>query len=197
MSVQPQLVIVGGPNGAGKSTFARYFADNEGLPYLGADDIAAELSSGDPALVRVAAGRLFSRRLADALMARQSLVIESTLAGASLARSIAKARAAGYQVTIVVVFLDSECLCLHRIAERVEQGGHDVPEEDVRRRFQRVFPVFWQHYRPLADRCLLVYNGGESFLIVAEAENDEWSIYDAQMWTKFNSFLQEVNDEDE
>ena len=58
------------------------------------------------------------------------------------------------------MFLDSAELCLRRIAERVAQGGHDVPEEDVRRRFERVFPVFWQHYQPLADRCLIAFNGG-------------------------------------
>lgn len=196
MNEKPQLVVVGGPNGSGKTTFARSYAQSEGLPYLGADDIAFELSPHDPLVVRVAAGREFSRRLRGALAAQDSLVIESTLAGASLARHVANARAAGYLITVILVFLDSEDLCLRRIAERVAQGGHDVPEADVRRRFHRVFPVFWRDYQPQADRCLVVFNGGESFLIVAEAENGEWAVYDAQMWTKFESLLQEVSDED-
>lgn len=190
MNTPPQLVVVGGPNGSGKTTFARRYAASEGLFYLGADDIAFELSPSDPQRVRVAAGRAFSRRLSDALTSRQSLVIESTLAGASLARSIAKAREAGYLVTIILVFLDSEELCLRRIAERVEQGGHDVPEDDVRRRFRRVFPAFWNHYHPLADRSLIVFNGGESFLIVAESEDGQWDVFDEQMWTTFHAFLQ-------
>ncbi|MEI7841088.1 MAG: AAA family ATPase [Methylococcaceae bacterium] len=186
---EPQLVIVGGANGAGKTTFARQFAQIEELPYLGADDIAFQLSPENTASVRVTAGREFSRRLSDAIQNQQSLVIESTLSGGSLARTIDKARQQGYQITIVFVFLDSETLCLHRISERVQQGGHDVPEEDVRRRFKRVFSVFWDQYRPLADRCVLVYNGGESFLIIAEEENDEWEILDGQMWDTFNYFL--------
>jgi predicted ABC-type ATPase len=189
MTTQPQLVIVGGANGAGKTTFARQFAKTQKLPYLGADDIAFQLAPENTASVRVTAGREFSRRLSDAIKTQQSLVIESTLSGGSLARTIEKARQQGYQITIVFVFLDSETLCLHRISERVQQGGHDVPEEDVRRRFKRVFSVFWNHYRPLADRCVLVYNGGESFLIIAEEENNKWEILDGQMWEKFNYFL--------
>ncbi len=191
----PRLVVVGGPNGCGKTTFARYYARAEGLPYLGADDIAFEMAPADPASVRVKAGREFSRRLSTALTVRDSLVIESTLAGASLARTVASARSDGYAVTIVLVFLDSPELCLHRIEERVAQGGHDVPEEDVRRRFRRVFPLFWHQYRPLADRCLIVFNGGESFLMVAEAEEDEWTIFDEQLWMLFQSFLQRDDDE--
>lgn len=184
-----QLVVVGGPNGCGKTTFARFYAQAESLPYLGADDIAFEMAPLDPASVRVRAGREFSRRLSAALAAGDSLVIESTLAGASLARTVAAAHAEGYRVTIILVFLDSVELCLHRIAERVAQGGHDVPEDDVRRRFERVFPVFWQQYRPHADRCLLVFNGGESFLPVAESTQDEWTIYDNQMWGVFQAFI--------
>ena len=190
MNTQPQLVIVGGANGTGKTTFARQFAQTENLPYLGADDIAFQLAPSNPATVRVAAGREFSRRLSVALKTQQSLVIESTLSGGSLARTIAKAREDGYLITIVFVFLDSEALCLHRITGRVQQGGHDVPEADVRRRFGRVFPVFWNNYRPLANRCVLVYNGGESFLIIAEEEDNEWQILDGQMWEKFNYFLE-------
>ena len=186
---QPRLVVVGGPNGSGKTTFARQYARSEGLPYLGADDIAYQLSPDDPAKVRVTAGREFSRRLSRALTEAKSLVIESTLAGGSLARSVAKARAAGYLITVVLVFLDSADLCLRRIAERVAQGGHDVPEDDVRRRFTRVVPVFWQQYRPLAHQTLLVFNGGESFSVVAEAQGDAWDVYDDQMWTTFQSFL--------
>ena len=189
-SVSPRLVVVGGPNGCGKTTFAKFYARNASLPYLGADDIAFEMAPHDPASVRVSAGREFSRRLAAALAAGDSLVIESTLSGASLARSVAAARSAGYSITIVLVFLDSVELCLCRIAERVALGGHDVPEEDVRRRFRRVFPVFWQQYRPHADHCLLVFNGGESFLPVAEARHDEWTVYDSQVWNTFNLLIQ-------
>lgn len=194
MSAAPaKLVVVGGPNGCGKTTFAKLYAQTASLRYLGADDIAFEMAPHDPASVRVGAGREFSRRLAATLSAGESIVIESTLAGASLARSVAAARSKGYHITVILVFLDSAELCLRRIAERVAQGGHDVPEADVRRRFQRVFPVFWEQYRQHAHHCLLVFNGGESFLPVAEATEDEWTIYDRQMWAIFQTFLQGTN----
>lgn len=135
------------------------------------------------------AGREFSKRLAAALQASESLVIESTLSGASIARSIAKARERGYEVTLVFVFLDSAELCLRRITERVAQGGHDVPEEDVRRRFTRAAPVFWQQYRPLAHQSMVVFNGRGSFLVVAETLDGQWKVYDEQMWAAFQALL--------
>ncbi|MDD3354683.1 hypothetical protein [Zoogloea sp.] len=113
-----------------------------------------------------------------------------------MARSLACARSAGYELTVVLVFLDSPELCLRRIAERVAQGGHDVPEQDVRRRFLRVFPVFWREYRQQAERCLIVFNGGESFSVVVQAEQDNWPVYDDQLWTTFQSFLQQGDAED-
>jgi predicted ABC-type ATPase len=131
--VSPRLVVVGGPNGSGKTTFARSYAVDQGLPYLGADDIAFALAPADPASVRVSAGREFSRRLAEMLAAQRSVVIESTLAGGSLARSVAAAKAMGYEVMIVFVFLDSVALCLRRIAERVAQGGAGWPRCTRRR----------------------------------------------------------------
>ncbi|RTL24381.1 MAG: Zeta toxin family protein, partial [Rhodocyclaceae bacterium] len=86
-TARPRLVVVGGPNGSGKTTFARRYANTHGLLYLGADDLAFALAPHDPASVRVGEGREFSSRLAAMLAAGDSVVIESTLAGASLARS--------------------------------------------------------------------------------------------------------------
>ena len=194
---RPQLVVVGGPNGCGKTTFAKLYAQSQGLTYLGADEIAMGLSPADPTLARIKAGREFSRCLSHRMDARDSLVVESTLAGTSLAGTLAQAKADGYLVIIVVVFLDSVELCLHRIAERVAQGGHDVPRQDVMRRFRRVFPMFWSRYRPLADRCLLVFNGGTAFSVVAEANEQEWTIHDTGLWTTFQSFLRAESYESE
>ena len=69
------------------------------------------------------------------------------------------------------------------------RGNTPAAKGCVRRRFTRVVPVFWQQYRPLAHQTLLVFNGGESFSVVAEAQGDAWDVYDDQMWTTFQSFL--------
>lgn len=195
MTTPPRLIIVGGPNGSGKSTFARNYALSEGLPYLGADDLATQLSPANPLAMRIPAARAFSTRLRDALLHGESFVVEVTLAGLSLLRHLTKAREAGYDITLVMLFVDSVELCLHRIASRVAQGGHDVPPADVQRRFGRSLDNFWRTYRHLSRRWLLVYNGGEAFELVAESTDQHPIIYDEEMWQRFLSSLEEIRDE--
>lgn len=195
MNNPPRLVIVGGPNGSGKSTFAREYALSEGLPYLGADDLAAQLSPTNLLDMRIPAARAFTSRLRDTIAQGESLVVEVTLAGLTLTRHLTKAREADYDITLVMLFVDSVELCLHRIAGRVAQGGHDVPQADVRRRFGRSLHNFWRTYHHLARRWLLVYNGGEAFVLVAESTDQNPIIYDEEVWQRFLSSVEEAQDE--
>ncbi len=80
-----------------------------------------------------------------------SFVVESTLSGRTFQRILKKAKAAEFEITIVYLFLDSADTCVDRVHERVQAGGHDVPEPDIRRRFVRSIRNFWKLYRPLAD----------------------------------------------
>lgn len=181
-----RLVIVGGPNGAGKTTLARAYAEEHALRYLGADDIAAQLNPTAPAAVRVAAARAFSREMRAALVAEESLVVESTLSGGSLGEHLNRARQAGYALTVVMVFLDSEELCLRRVAQRVSAGGHDVPEVDVRRRFRRSLQQFMQRYRLLGDDWWVVFNGETGYITVAEGSGGQVAqVFDETLWTLF------------
>ncbi len=78
---KPQLLIVGGPNGSGKTTVAMQYATAEGIPYIGADAIAASLSPRDPTSARVEAGRQFVQFVDDSIAGKRSCVVESTLSG--------------------------------------------------------------------------------------------------------------------
>jgi predicted ABC-type ATPase len=180
-----RLVVVGGPNGAGKTTLARAYATAHGLRYLGADDMAAQLAPQDPASARVAAARGFSRALRQAIAARESLVIESTLSGGSLGVHLAAARQAGYALTLVMVYLDSVEICLRRVAQRVAAGGHDVPETDVRRRYGRSLQQFLRRYRLLADDWLVVFNGEAGYVTVAEGAGAQTvAVLDDGLWAQ-------------
>jgi predicted ABC-type ATPase len=153
------LYILGGPNGAGKTTVANAYLESHPIEYLGADKIAAELSPVNPALAIIDAGREFVLRLSNRLTDGRSCLVESTLSGKSLRRSIERARELNYRVEIQFVFIDSASLSRARVKERVTKGGHDVPDADILRRFERTFRNFWQIYKPLADYWVLTYNG--------------------------------------
>jgi len=188
--VPKELIIVGGANGVGKTTFAVKYAAQHSLLYLGADAIAAELAPDEPELVPVAAGRELARRVAIALKGQDSVVLESTLAGRTLAGTITKACNSGFVITIVYLFVNSPDMCVQRVQERVRKGGHSVPESDIRRRFARSLRNFWELYRPLADRWLLVYNSGDRPLDVAAGSAEDVTVRDAELYTLFSRWFE-------
>ncbi len=115
----------------------------------------------------------------------KSLLIESTLSGHYLQKFIKNLQAENYQVRIVFLFADSPEILIERIAERVEKGGHFVPEEDVRRRFVRGKQNFWNIYRNLADEWFLYYNMEDNFQLIATGEKDKIVVIDETLFGKF------------
>jgi len=180
-----ELIIVGGANGTGKTTFAVRYAYRHDCLYLGADAIATELSPDSPELVPVAAGQELQRRLSAALAAEESIVLESTLAGRTMRHVIQAARNAGFEITIVYLFLNSPDICVERVEERVQKGGHSVPEVDIRRRFLRSIRNFWRLYRPLVDHWLLINNSGNEPLDVAAGTAKDVAVRDAERFARF------------
>lgn len=184
------LIIVGGPNGAGKTTFVQSYLQLRPLKYLSADDIAASLSPGNPERVRIEAGREFSRRLRELIDRGESALVESTLSGRSLLRALERARNEDYYVEIIFTFVESTEICLERIRERVKSGGHDVPEEDVRRRFSRSLTNFWTLYRHQADLWYLFYNGEVAFPLAAYGEESQVDLQNPEYFSLFLEALE-------
>lgn len=186
------LIVVGGPNGSGKTTIARELQQAHGLPYLGADDIAEELAPGD--WVRVQAGRLWAQRVRACIGNGGSLLLESTLSGRTLLGLIEQARREGYQVSIVLMFLESAEHCVARVQERIAKGGHPVPEVDIRRRYRRSLANFWNHYRLRVDRWQLFCNSGDVPLEVAMGMVGETEVFDEALFTLFMSLMGGADD---
>lgn len=163
-----KIVIIAGPNGAGKTTFAREFLPREaGCPiFVNADLIAAGLAPFQPETVAVKAGRIMLREIAEHIDRRESFAFETTLAGRSYAAAIPGWQAIGYHVKLFFLSLPRPEMALARVAERVRQGGHDVPAAVIRRRFHAGWENFEQLYRPLVDAWALYDNaGGEPLLV--------------------------------
>jgi predicted ABC-type ATPase len=173
MSGDRKIVIIGGPNGAGKTTFAREFLPNEaGCPvFVNADLIAAGLSPFQPEAAAFHAGRLMLEEIARHAAAGRSFAFETTLSGRTYARMIAAWRASGFTVKLIFLSLATPEEAIARVAMRVAQGGHDVPPETIRRRFDGGLRNFLDVYRQRVDYWQWFDNGGDMPLLLEEGVN--------------------------
>ena len=154
--MQPTLCIIGGCNGAGKTTLARELLPMLGLMrFLNADEIARGLSPLDPSLCAFKAGRILLEEAKELIDAGSSFALESTLSGKTYVRLIQSAKTRGYRILLHYILIGSSSQAVDRVALRVTMGGHQVPEEDVRRRFLRSREHFLRDYLPLADEWVL------------------------------------------
>ncbi len=154
-----RIVIIAGPNGAGKTTFAREFLPTDAeLPnFVNADLIAAGLSPFAPELAAFKAGRIMLETIADYARRGESFSFETTLSGLSYAQMIPVWRASGYLVKLFFLSLPDVEMAIERVAIRVKQGGHNVPEEVIRRRFAHGIANF-ERYKLLVDDWQLYDN---------------------------------------
>ncbi len=161
---QPRCIVIAGPNGAGKTTFAREFLpkDAQVIHFVNMDLIASGLSPLRPEVAALAAGRLFLAELDRLASSKQDFAFETTLSGQVYLNRLKRWKSAGYLIEIAFLRLASPRIALRRIAARVKQGGHDVPEPDVLRRFERGWENFCTVYRPLADAWAVYDNSGET-----------------------------------
>lgn len=163
--------MIAGPNGAGKTTFAREFLLREMhmVHFINADLIAGGLSPLRPELAARRAGRLVLTELMRLAKAKKDFAFESTLSGRTYLRLLRRWTSSGYRIEIVFLSLHSVQLALQRIATRVRQGGHDIPQADVIRRFDRSWKNFQKLYRPLAEKWSLYDNSENAPRLVEES----------------------------
>ncbi len=150
---QPRALIIAGPNGAGKTTFAKEFLPKEAhcLTFINADLIAAGLSPFAPAIVAVRAAKLMAQSIDETVAKRLDFAVETTLSGRSYLGLIADWCTCGYHIGLIFLQLPTADLALARVRLRVQQGGHDIPQAVIRRRFTQGWDNFINLYRPLVD----------------------------------------------
>jgi len=158
----PRIIIIAGPNGAGKTTFAREFLPREAAcpVFVNADLIAAGLAPFAPDTAALQAGRVMLQELARHFAARTSFAFETTLSGRGYVRLIKEWQAAGYRIKLIFLQLASPEEAIARVAQRVRQGGHNIPEAVIRRRFAAGKNNFELLYTPLVDAWALYDNAG-------------------------------------
>lgn len=189
----PTVYVIAGPNGAGKTTFARDYLPNEVgcFEFINNDLIAAGLAPLQPDRAQQRAARIVINQLHELSERREYFGFETTLAGRTYAAFLKELRSAGYSVHLYYLWLPDVELHVQRVAERVRQGGHDVPEEDIRRRYKRSLVNFFELYQPLADRWAIFDNTGTTPRKIASLMDQDMEIFDSA-W--YDSMKQKVLD---
>ena len=168
-----RILIVAGANGAGKTAFATEFLPNEAdCPiFINADLIAAGLSPFRPDLTALRAGRLMLSMIRDYVRRGESFAFETTLSGRSYARLIPHWREQGYSVELFFLRLSKPEIAIARVKQRVAEGGHDVPEPVIRRRFHAGLRNFEHIYKGLVDKWVVYDNSGDKPVLLKEGRS--------------------------
>ena len=188
-----QLYIIAGCNGAGKTT-ASFTILPEVLgckEFINADEIAKGLSPFQPESVAVQAGRIMLARMDELLQKGETFAFETTLATKSYKQKIEWAQANGYEVTLLFFWLDSPNIAKERVAQRVAEGGHNIPLETIERRYYNGIANLFTIYIDMVDICYIFDNSeGRKELIAQKERHKDIVIYNND---KFN--LIKNNDE--
>lgn len=182
----PHVIAIAGPNGAGKSTTAPAILQGAlGVTeFVNADTIAAGLSAFNPEKAAFHAGRIMLERLKQLASEGENFAFETTLASKTFACWLQKLKQQGYEFHLIYLWLPSPEFAIARVAERVRYGGHNVPEETIRRRYHSGIRNFFIHYQELADTWRLYDNAaqGDPRLISCGEGNIINSTNDASLW---------------
>lgn len=168
---EKSIVIIAGPNGAGKTTFVEEF-----LPqlfatplFVNADKIAFGLAPFSPESEAIQAGKLMLRQIDKYAAEGVSFSFETTLSGKGYVKRIRDWKDMGYEIDLIFLSLRDEQAALDRVASRVAQGGHDIPEPVVRRRFRKGLENF-PLYKGLVDNWFLYDNMGKAPRLIEAGE---------------------------
>lgn len=157
-----KISIIAGPNGAGKTAFAAEFLPKEAdcPPFVNADLIAAGLGPFRLDAVAFQAGRMMLQKIHEHAEHGESFAFETTLSGRIYARWIPRWQGQGYRVKLYFLRLSTPEQAMERVAQRVAEGGHNVPEQVIRRRFEAGWRNFQEVYRQIVDEWVLYDNSG-------------------------------------
>ena len=188
----PKAYIIAGPNGAGKTTFATKFLPRyaECMEFVNADLIASALSPFAPDRAAFRAGRLMLDQIH--LLADRGLDFgfETTLAGKGYVRLLDDLKDRGNSIPLFYLWICSIDIALERIAGRVKMGGHNVPEDVVRRRYHKGMSNYSKLYMPLTDFWAIYDNSTNAPNLIAYKEYDKLEIIDHEIFNRISKEME-------
>lgn len=188
-----RITMIAGPNGAGKTTMAFTVISKHKEIYeefLNADEIARGLSPLKPESVALEAGQLMIQRFHLCIRENKSFIFESTASGLTYAKHLKNAKEKGYEVNLLFLWLLTHEQAVKRVALRVKQGGHNIPEADITRRYYRGLKNLVNLYLPIADTALILDNSepesGIRKIIARKEHNAKLLVEDDKIWNRIN-----------
>ena len=157
MTKRKQLWILAGGNGAGKSTFYRTQLAALGLPFINADILAKELYPQSPEEHSYDAAILAAEMRFQLLHEGRSFCFETVFSHPSKIDFVAQAKVLGYEIILVFIHLDTVSLNQARVAQRISEGGHNVPDEKVASRIPKLLQNI-KNTLPLCDQVSILNN---------------------------------------
>ena len=192
-SVCPTVYVIAGPNGAGKTTFA-----NEFLPgfvncreFLNADLIAAGLAPFAPETQDFRAGRLLLARIKELTQTKRDFGFETTLSGRSYVPILKEMKTTGYRIILFFLWLPSADLAVARVENRVLQGGHNVPQPVIRRRFSSGIQNLFKLYMPNLDAWWFYDASCLPPKIVAQKEEGRIQLTNSELFNQIKQNIEE------
>jgi predicted ABC-type ATPase len=182
-----RILMIAGPNGAGKTTMAQRLIINSTLLYefINADEIAKSLAPIHPESMALTASKLMIKRLKELLDANKNFAFETTAAGTNYLKHLKFAKSRGYEIVLAFLWLSSPEHAISRVAQRVKQGGHNVPEKTIIKRYHLGIKNLLKHYLPIVDRALIMNNSSDDFVgkIIAGKNRDHLvDVIDKDVW---------------
>lgn len=168
-----KIIIIAGPNGAGKTTFAlEYLPKEASCPvFVNADLIAEGISPFYPEIAAFHAGRLMIEEIVRHASNGVNFAFETTLSGKTYSQMIPEWHKMGYRIKLVYLRLPDVQTAIERVKNRVRQGGHNVPEEIIRRRYEKGWYNFQHLYKQSVDTWVLFDNSGSKPKLLEKGEN--------------------------
>jgi len=182
----PELYVVGGANGSGKTTISLNLLPFLGVfEYVNADTIATGLSPLQPESMAMQAGRLMLERMQVLVSSNTSFAFETTLAARTYVIFLQECKSKGYNINLLYFWLQTPDLAVERVARRVNYGGHSIPEDVIRRRYERGRKNLSQLYLPLCDSWIIYDNSELALRLVADCNvGKNPIIYEQQIWNQ-------------
>jgi len=165
------LYIIAGANGSGKTTFAMTYSQLKNLHFINADEIAKTYDPDDLEKYKIRAGKEFFRQVKVYIENKEeSFILETTLSGKYLEKIIVQAKQKKFKIVLIYLFLDDDTENILRVKNRVLNGGHNIPVEDIKRRYIRSRKLFLSLYKNIVDKYLIFFNGDDNYELVGEDE---------------------------